>query len=184
MRYFIAVAAALVLIAGCSSSGGHRANSAPPPRSTASSAPAKTSSTSTESTATTAQFASIVAAGETRVDHTARGIAECGYEYDPMDLTCTLGRMTYALAVETLSVNLEGALRPSAPHYLGRPPAELTDVITSTRAALHRMKTAEAARQRRCGARDTGACDRAIFDWVSAQDDVDAALAAWKPYGG
>jgi hypothetical protein len=91
--------------------------------------------------------------------------------------------MTYALTVDTLNVNLKGALDPNSPSYLGEPPAEIKPLVDQTREAFSAMATAETAYEKQCTGTATPACDKAVFDWSSAQDDVTAALAGWSPYG-
>jgi hypothetical protein len=135
-------------------------------------------------TVSPAQFASIVASDKSRIDAAASSIADCGYTYDPSSLQCSVGRLTYATTVATLNVDLiEGALDPTSPEYVGEPPAELVPLIDKTRAAFATLAAAETALEKKCGATETDACDRAVFDWVGAKNDVTAALAGWKPYG-
>jgi hypothetical protein len=184
-RQTIVVICMAAFIAGCSSgTSGKQTPSKASSQGGGTTVTSPATTTVASNAVSPAQLASIVASDKARIDDAAAKIADCGSTYDPSNLQCSLGRQTYALTVDTLKIDLiEGALDPNSPQYLGEPPAELVPLIDKTRAAFAALAAAETAVEKKCGATETDACDRAVFDWVSAKDDVTAALAGWKPYG-
>jgi hypothetical protein len=180
-----ALALALTACGSSRRAGQHFIPIAHPPTTGALVAPspiATVSSSPTAAGATTAQVASVVAAQAAAIAKAASTIASCGSTYDASDPICTLGRLTYSTTVATLGVSFSGALSPTSPTYLGPPPAELSPLISTTKAAITQMAAAESALEAACKAAASESCADATAGWPQAQGSVTSALAAWSPY--
>lgn len=166
----------LIALSACSgSSGGARSTTAAATHAAPSVAPP---SSAVPSGPTVAQFASVVARDQSRIDQAAAQLQQCHGVYDfnnssPL-IVCSIGWMSEALTIDTLRVDLSGE---------GQPPAEIASLVSDTTAAAKLMKQAEDLQTKYCvTTRDAGLCQQATDTWVSAEQEVRSELAAWKPY--
>jgi uncharacterized protein YceK len=169
----IALLVALVTLVGCSS-GASKPKATTVARSTSASPSA--------STASVAQWGSMVATRQTPVLAQAAKIADCPIEDVPGDLTCGLGKLTFALTVETFGVYFSNASHADS---LGPPPSEVSALVVETQSVVDGMKVADDARQAACVTKTAGTnCPTAMMAWESAKDSVLSTLNGWKPYEG
>jgi hypothetical protein len=167
------------LLAACS--GGKTA--ADPAATHSASAPASTSPSPTATTATVAQWGSLVASRSTPVKAAAADLAGCPIEDLPGDIKCGLGHFSFSLNVETFGIYFEGAQTSSQKGYLGEPPTELNQLIMDTNQAIIGMKATETARSAACTQLPANtACIRALISWAGAKEAVLDAIAGWSPY--
>lgn len=140
--------------------------------------------TAAAETATVEQWASLVAAHEREWRDQAEGVEEnC---LDPATLiACTLGYHTLSIQAQTIEIVMDGAVNsPDVDHYLGDPPAEVSDLVGNMIEAAAAVEPAVTDWQ------DTGCDDPLSLEcgvveslaMDSAVDDMTQAFDAWAPY--
>lgn len=171
--------AAVLVIAGCSSraeSGRQNGHGGDAEKAAA------VPTTSETPTATTAQFASIIAEHKGDWDEIAdRTKANC---LDPATVpACVLGYMTLGIKADTIHLALTGAHEAGNPTYIGEPTAEIEDLLAATETAASKVNPAVASFQK-AGCTDPmePACLTQYIAMDSAVDELSRKLDAWSAY--
>jgi hypothetical protein len=176
VRVLAVVAVGAVLLAGCSN------GSAP------AAAPSSTSaspSASATPTATTAQYASLVARSQVAASMAKFHDEDCrvgfaiGFTSDLDWITCVAIVDAIGSRAGLLDSTLHVARSVDDPAFVGVPPAEILELVTSTQAKAAAVKSA-AAPLDSCGKN----CAQAGADFGFALSDLQSELDGWKPYGG
>jgi hypothetical protein len=170
MNRIIALAAAIVAVAGCNSSSN---GDATPPRTT----PA-TVTTSASAGPSVTQFASVVAKQEGEWRNRTSKVDE-----DCVDPACKLGLLTLSLTADTAHTVISGAHDPQSKTYLGDPPEEIAQLLMETEAAA-------AAVQPAYDTWDAAGCtdphdDKCLSEYLQLEQSIGTLTGkfdAWRPY--
>lgn len=174
----------LTLVAACGSDGttGADASSTAEEESVVADPTTEAEEVSTPEGATVQQWASIIAEQQLSFDETWENFDEkdCGVMLMGPDVNCEAIGLTLYYNAQTISTVIEGARKPSAPAFIGDPPAEIADLVDETQDAADAAVAAwETRDEADC---DGGGCVSQAFEFDSALDDIRAQLAAWGPY--
>lgn len=101
----------------------------------------------------------------------------------PGYMTCGMGVLSLNMQAQTLGIVLQGAQKPGVPAYIGAPPAEILRLVDDTMASADALATASEAANPCTLPAATDDCVRTLFQFSSAMKDMQAQLAAWRPYG-
>jgi hypothetical protein len=169
MKRIVALAAAVVAVAGCNSSNGD----AIPPRTT----PAAVT-TSASAGRLVAQFVSVVAEQDGNWRNRISTVDE-----DCVDPACELGLLTVSLTADTVHTVIAGAHDPQSKTYLGDPPEQIAQLLKETEAAA-------AAVQPAYHTWDAAGCsdphdEKCFGEYLQLEQSIDTLTAkfdAWTPY--
>ncbi len=159
-RSFVAAtftAASVLLLVGCSGS------------STAGSSPS-----SAVSTATTQQYASVIAPITAEAKTKTAALDGCS---GPQPLSCKLSALDASWTAENFISKYGLYFDPASKGYLGDPPAEIAPLAGETKAAAERVVDKCNSEKSNVDSSAFSACKAAAGGFVSA-------LTRWQPYGG
>lgn len=175
-RMLVALSVSVLLLAGCGgSSDGDKADDT------------ATTSEPKVQTATTAQYASIIAENSDISDQLEK-MGSCdwlgsGKLDQPGLIVCMAGVLTLSYQATTLHTSLESAGQEGVPAFIGAPPKEIAPLVTDTVTSAKALQaSAEAVNDGGC--EDTGAGDCQSLRITMTQDmsDLERQLRAWGPY--
>lgn len=170
-RRGIAIAAAVLLLAACSSE--HEPTDGESP------AGAPTSAEAAEDTATTEQWASEIAKLRTSYDDAQASWdgATCSAMAVPDAPDCLAMITTMGFLADTAQITLDGLQNEDGPTYLGTPPDEIASLLSET---TESATNASAAGQEVSCPGD--ACLSTAFEFEQAWDALGEQFAGWDPY--
>jgi hypothetical protein len=168
----IPVVLAVALLAGCGASGGAQQGSASKTHGSASVGTSlSTTPSPTESTATAAQYASIVAKDQQSMADSIRSFTRDYCAVDPSaPPRCLAEALALNLEAQTLVLELNGAKDPSSPTFIGAPPSDVAPLVDDTLGAARTL------------ARASKGMKPKMVQVEFAIDDLQREFAAWSPY--
>lgn len=174
----IVLAVATMLLTGCGgSSGGDE------PSDRASDSP----STPKEQTATTAQYASIVAENSD-ISEQLDTMESCDWlgsgSLDPEgSIVCFAGVLTLSFQAGTLGTSLESASKKGVPAFIGTAPSEIAPLVADTvKSAKALEASATAVNDGGCEKSADGDCQSLRITMTQDMNDLEREIRAWGPY--
>lgn len=179
-----------VIAAGCGGGG----DESSPPVASPTTSEVSTPTTPAETTptidyATTQQYASIVASNALELNKyidTLNGpkctlVVPGQVDLVSGSIVCAGTIIIVGLKGMTLQLSLTGAMKPSAPAFIGPPPPEIASLVDETVEAAKSLGEASDAAQPCAYAAKPG-CDVKLFELGSAMSAMQTKLAGWGPY--
>lgn len=176
-RLLTAVLVTSALTAGCSGASGESQ------KDESRHSPSATPTQAASPTATTQQYASIVARNSA-ARKSLREMSDCDWlgsgrlDYSPDYFVCNIGLLTMSYTSKTLALSLSHAQQD-----IGSPPSELDSLVSETVDSARTLsKAAAKANAKKCAESGRGTCSGLRADVWLAMGDLQNALQAWGPY--
>jgi hypothetical protein len=154
----LTAAAAVALLAGCSSAAAKPAAPTPSPSPTA-------------STATITQYASKLNGPLKDFRGTWQKYEDACILGDPTAIACVLYVQTINLEMKTIQSVIEGATTKGVPAFIGNPPAEINALVVETDTVASNLEG------------ETGG-NKPVDGWQSDANHLDSLVDQWGPYLG